>query len=642
MCGILATFSLTRSISESQVLTALSALNHRGPDETGIWQEKGTSVFLGHTRLSIIDLKGGHQPMLSEDKSIVAIVNGEFYDYQKITQELQQQGYTFKTHCDSEILINLYLHYGTACLEHLRGEFAFVIWDRQKNRVFAGRDRFGIKPLFYYQDEVNIYFASEIKAFKALGLPLKWDKDTFFSEITMFHTPDATLFEQVKEVKPAHYLLKPLHSYSIDLISYWDFYYPTQGHNLNISEQEAVEAVTEQFQEAVKLRLMADVPVACYLSGGIDSCSILGMAQHLSKKQITALTLSFDHKDYDEFPYAKEMAEHTNSRFVPIPVTADDIADNFADSVYNSEKAVLNGHGVSKYILSRETQKQGFKVVLTGEGADEFLAGYPSFRQDYLKYHSDELSEDEKAEIEAHLKQSNAVSKGIVMAEDEISLPLLQNQLGFTPSWVAAFIHGPSFFRDILKKDYLAHIGKRNPCEDFIEKLNFNSAIKGRSKLNQSLYTWTRTLLPHYLLTNLGDRMEMAHSIEARLPFLDHKLVELLVQLPENLKIRGLKEKYLLREAMKPWLTNTMYKRNKHPFLAPPAVKSQNPRLLEFFLDTIHSDKIHSVPFFDAAKLQKACANLTKKTPSQLGQLDIQMHIAVSTIIIGDKFNLSN
>ncbi len=562
MCGFLCAFTPTTSTDKHLVLNGLETIKHRGPDEIGHWSTSDHRIHLGHTRLSIIDLQQGHQPLSNQDGSIVAVVNGEFYDHQNISQTLIRKGYRFKTHSDSEILIHLYQEYGTQCFEYLRGEFAFVLWDKTNNQIFAGRDRFGIKPLFYYHCGQNIYFASEIKAFKPLGLSLTWDKDTFLQEKSSLHIADNSLVKNVKELPASHYMVKNFNSDSVNISRYWDIHYLPEQEQPQISEQEAIEGFRQRFNEAIKLRLQADVPVACYLSGGIDSSAILGSAQAFCNKPITAFTLAFDDNDYDESKYARETAKFTGSHYIEVPVTAQDIVDNFEDAVYKGEKLIFNCNAVSKYMLSKNVQQHGFKVVLTGEGSDEFLAGYPSFRQDYLTHYMNNMPQAQKLEIEAELKNANSISKGLLLGNaDDQTMNIAEKMLGYKPNWISAFSYISVLSKQVFNQDYLNIVGSQDPIEKLLSSMPIEQTLKGKGYLHQSLYLWTRSVLPHYLLTMLGDRMEMAHSIEGRVPFLDHKLTEYITQLPEHYKIRGLKEKYLLREAAKPVLTDTMYKR---------------------------------------------------------------------------------
>ena len=282
MCGIAAFFSSDKRISAQRLKHATNCLRHRGPDSQGAWLSPNQRVGLGHARLSIIDLTTGDQPIANEDERVHIVVNGEFYDFERQRRELERRGHLFRTRSDSEIALHLYEEFGAHCVQQLRGEFAFVLWDEANQTLLAARDRFGIKPLYYAVHDDTLYLASEIKALFAGGVPKRWDQESFYQAATGPGMCDRTLFDGVHQVPPGHYLTTTTNGMRI--LRYWEFYYPpadelradTRGESALVEEFAAV------FEEAVRLRLRADVPVGCYLSGGLDSCSVLGFAARLS------------------------------------------------------------------------------------------------------------------------------------------------------------------------------------------------------------------------------------------------------------------------------------------------------------------------------------------------------------------------
>jgi asparagine synthase (glutamine-hydrolysing) len=382
MCGIIAIHSALEPITAAALGEALPLLTHRGPDGQRTWVSDDGQVGLGHTRLSIIDLTTGDQPIASEDERLRIVVNGEFYDFERTQRDLEGRGHRLRTRSDSEIALHLYEDHGTDCLRHLRGEFALALWDGREGRLFAARDRFGIKPLYYAQRGGVLYLASEAKALFAAGIPARWDRTAFFRAIHHYAPPpDRSLFEGVYQVPAGHYLIAS--GDRIQLVRYWDFDYPkAEDRRTSCSDAEYAERFREAMDEAVRLRLRADVPVGCYLSGGLDSCAVLGLAAAHRSDPIRAFTLSFDRPEYDETAIAREMAELANAEFHPIPITQTELADHFAEAVAHAETIAINAHGVAKYLLSRAVRDAGYKVVLTGEGSDEILAGYPHFRRD--------------------------------------------------------------------------------------------------------------------------------------------------------------------------------------------------------------------------------------------------------------------
>lgn len=637
MCGLVAVIG--KKFSKNSMEIALESLKHRGPDEFGIWQNGSKDVTLGHTRLSIIGLNSGLQPLTNNDQSLVAVVNGEFYDYKKIHKELSEDGYKFKTSSDSEIILGLYERYGTSCLKYLRGEFAFVLYDLRNRLIFAARDYFGIKPLFYMQDKKAIYFASEVKAFKALGIPLNWDEEAFVQTLSMITVPSGSLFAGVSQIPPSHYLVKSEFGSSIQLQSYWDFNYP-KGTNKNLDYEDVISGLHDVVKEAVALRLEADVPVGCYLSGGLDSCSVLGLAQSLSKKPIQAFTLTFDEADYNERNQAEEMAIFSGATFNPIPISQNDIAHGFEETVWHSERPIINGHAVAKYFLSKAVNKAGLKIVLTGEGSDEIFGGYAHFRQDMITSNPD-VSDDEKEILSKKLHDSNHIASGLRLADEAYFIDeQVRARLGFAPHWMRSFASHSAKIRELLSDESNNRYQKRNHLSYVLNHIDIAGQIDGRDILSRSCYLWSRIMLPYYLLTVLGDRTEMAHSIEGRLPFLDHKVVEYAVNMPPHLKINNMLEKFSLREAMKPYITKTIYERRKHPFTAPPSLIAKERTMAMFIEDTLRGSELTKIPFINRLKVIEMLDNFKHLSHAQKAQGDFILMALTSVCILQKRFEL--
>lgn len=589
MCGIIAAVGADSRPSLEEIHRGLKALHHRGPDAAHTWQSVTGDVILGHTRLSIIDLSTGDQPLSNEDGTIHAVVNGEFYDFERQRRELESRGHRFRTRTDSEILLHLYEDYGVDCVHHLRGEYAFVLWDQRQQTLFAARDRFGIKPLFHAQINGTLHFASEVKALYACGAPRAWDEEGFLLAFGLAGSGSAqTAFRGVQNVPSGHYLVAK--SGSVSLHQYWDFDFPEESSVKLKSDQEYAEEFRAVLDEAVRLRLRADVPVGCYLSGGIDSCSILGLMARHAPSRVRAFSLAFDHPAYDESAIAKEMAELTGAEFETIPVTQNGLADDFSDAVYHGEAFFANAHCVAKFALSRAVHQAGFKVVLTGEGSDEILAGYPHFRADLSR----NCATAAQAAIQQALATSNTVSRGVLLADGQVApSTVFMERLGYMPAWIEArqaFLQKSSAY---LPESFSVE----RTFQSLLNDLNVNGQMSGRHIVNQSLYLWDKTSLPGYILTILGDRMEMSHSIEGRVPFLDHHVVEFTRTLPVTQKINGATEKFVLREALKPMLTSTVYQRQKHPFLAPPSLTDPESAMHRLLQDTLRGRAIDAIPF---------------------------------------------
>lgn len=642
MCGIITLFSKNDSISSEALQKGLSQLAHRGPDAQKTWVSRTGRVGMGHSRLSIIDLSTGDQPLHNEESQIHAVVNGELYGYEEIRKELIEKGHHFQTHSDSEIIIHLYEEMGTRCLERLRGEFAFVLWDEANEVLFAARDRFGIKPLFYSHHHDTIALASEMKALFGAGIQPRWDLDAVFQMHQAFLFSEGQgLFQGVSQIPPGHFLLATRSQTQVR--SYWDFNYPPQNQIQTISDSEAIEFIREKIHEAVRLRLRADVPVACYLSGGLDSCALLGIASTYLKQPLRAFTLSFDRAEYDELEVAREMAAHAGAEFTPISVLESDLAQNFPDAVWNAETILMNTHGVAKFLLSKAVREAGYKVVLTGEGSDEIFAGYPHFRKDMVLFNTQGQDPETVQNLLGELYKNNAVSQGFLFAEGfSEKTRAVRNALGFVPSFMESFAFMGDTFQGVLSSSFLQGREGRDPYRIFFNEMDVTRQLKGRDPVHQSLYLWSKICLPNYILSVLGDRMEMGHSIEGRVPFLDHHLVESVVKMPVTQKIRGMTEKFLLREAAKPYLTDTVYRRQKHPFLAPPVAARSGGPLSEFLHDTLRGKSLESLPFYDAKKVAGLLDRLPDMDHRAKTALDPILMIMVSLSVLQQRYGVSS
>jgi len=641
MCGIVAVFSRRERISPTVIERSTKALYHRGPDGQRHWISQDGRVALGHARLSIIDLNTGDQPIASEDERTRIVVNGELYGYEAIQRELEQAGHRLRTRSDSEIALHLYEDVGAQCVHRLRGEFAFVVWDEISRTMFAARDRFGIKPLFYALHNETLYFASEVKALFAAGVPARWDAESVCNSVEFGGHQVRTLYDGVFQVPPGHYLIAT--EKHIQLNQYWDFNYPKAGlDTAQRSDADYAGEFRQVLEEAVRIRLRADVPVGCYLSGGLDSCAVLGLAAKHHPDPIRAFTLTFDRSDYDEEKEAREMAAKAGAEFFPIPICQDDLADNFADAIAQSETFCINAHGVAKYLLSRAVRDAGYKVVLTGEGSDEILGGYAHFRRDVLMYNREGQDPAVIAGLRADLEKLNPVSRGLLLPHGEPGPTHgIKRLLGFVPSWIETFSARSVKTRALLSKDFLASYGDREGYRGVFSDIDVRNQLNGRDPLNQSLYLWAKTGLPNYILVMLGDRMEMGHSIEGRVPFLDHHVVEVIRSQPVNQKIRGMTEKFVLREAVRDVISDTVYRRQKHPFLSPPATLNPEQRLNTLVQDTLRGPVMASIPYFDQKKVVGLLDSLDTMDEGARVANDQVLMLLVSACVLQERFHLA-
>ena len=560
MCGIYASFGGPRGKREASTRDALEALAHRGPDGHAARHDPWAS--LGHTRLSFHDLSHGTQPLCNEREDVWVVVNGEFYDDGSLRRGLQERGHRFRTRSDSELLVHLYEEHGPACVRWLRGEFAFVLWDARTRRALLGRDRFGIKPLCWTIDAQGaLHAASEAKALWAAGVPRALDLRALHHCAHLHYTlPTQTMFQGIHQVPPGHTMAFDVEDAPItpELKKYWDFDYPREPDSL--SEEDAIETFRQLLEEAVRLRLSADdgVGIGCYLSGGLDSCGVTGLAA----RPLTCMTLSFEDAAYDELDVAQAMADHCGAQLRAVHVSGRDVLQHLDEAVRHAEGLAINGHLSAKFLLSKAAREAGLKAVLVGEGADEIMAGYPHLRQDLWAQDPQAL---------ARLWEGNDVARGVFLPEGEaLDLSGVRARLGFVPAFLKAKASLGHKIRRLLAPSFLEAHRDRNPYEDMLDACAPADQLTGRPQVHQSMYLWSKLSLSQYILRMIGDSTEMAHGIEGRLPFLDHKLVEFAVRLPVEHKIKANTEKYVQREALKDVVTPTVYARQKHALMTPP------------------------------------------------------------------------
>lgn len=639
MCGIVASVSRRGPVSADAIARATRRLRHRGPDVQHTWVSPDCRAGLGHARLSIIDLQTGDQPIASEDGRLRLVANGELYDFERIRAELEAQGHAFSTRSDSEIALHLYEDRGARAVHQLRGEFALAVWDGRDGQLFAARDRFGIKPLFYAVHQGTFHLASEVKALAELGVPLRWDREMLYDVQFVTHPPDRTLFAGVYQLPPGCCLLTD--GEQVRVMPYWDWDFPPGGADGAGREPgEWVQRVRDALWEAVRLRLRADVPVACYLSGGLDSCALLGVASELSARPLRAYTLSFDHADYDEADIAREQALRCGAEYNQVDVRAADLADHFAAAVYHAERPFANAHAVAKYLLSRAVRDSGTRVVLTGEGGDEIFAGYPHVRRDLVLY--GEGDPDEKARLLAELEESNRVSSGTLLPQGTTELESVRRVLGFVPSQLEGWAQVGTSLLELAHDDFRAAFAGRDTYRVVLSCLDVERQMAGRHPVNQSLYVWGRTMLPNYILCNVGDRMEMAHSVEGRLPLLDHHLAREAACMPVEMKIRGMTEKYALREAARPVLTDTVYRRQKHPFKAPPATLRTDGPLFAFLQDTLRGGALDGPGIYDRARVAALLDAVPSMDAAGRARTDMLLIWMAGLCILHESFGMSS
>ncbi|MGH3897711.1 MAG: asparagine synthase (glutamine-hydrolyzing) [Pseudonocardiaceae bacterium] len=642
MCGLIGALLAKPSLTRGRIAAALATIAHRGPDHTGWWCSADRRTVLGHVRLSIIGLANGNQPLASGDGEVRCVVNGELYGYRAIRSTLRAQGRHFTTDSDSEIALHLYEQVGSDFVHQLRGEFAVVVADQRQRCLIAVRDRFGIKPLYYTVRGGDVLVASEIKTLLALGAPACWDQGAFFAECHGIRPADRTLFAGIRAVPPGCMLVA--RDGQAEIRRYWDTDYPSRAALVadGRSEAEIVTGFRQVLDDAVAERLVADVEVASYLSGGIDSSAVLGLAQRKLNRPIRAFTIVFGDELYNEERLAQQTAQWLGAKFMPVPVSQRDLAEAFSDALWHAETLIVNGNAVAKYLLSRTVRDARIKVVFTGEGADEILGGYPPFRRDMLLYNTEGQPPEDVERLLAQLDAANQASRGLFTA-DGVRAPGLDAfgvRLGWIPSAIEVFSTHAAKMYPFLTDAYREAALRTDPYTELLDTLDVPGRLAGRDPVNQALYIWIRTVLPTFILTVVGDRMEMAHSVEGRVPFLDHHLAEYAAQIPVQHKIRGLREKHVLREAVRDCVLPEVYDRQKQPFLSPPA-RDSGDALAVFCQDTLRSRSVDDQPFFDPCRLRGLMDQVAAMEPADRGAFESVVLGIVSTCILQQRFGLA-
>lgn len=644
MCGIAGLWSPNAPKNADQALAEKMAdtLFHRGPDGRGFHVDADKGLAMAHTRLSIIGLDAGTQPIYGREddgtQDLILTANGEFYDYKRLRGLLRTDGYSFNTKTDSEIALKLYDKHGLDFMPHLRGEFAFTLYDAKQDRLILVRDRFGIRPLFYHVGEEGFFWGSELKAMLAHpAVPREMCPKAQLHQMMQVQVPGMTLFKGIHALKPGHMLIvtRKGDGFEVEEREYWDAVFPLDGEHDELTDEEHIENVRAKLVESITFRLEADVPVACYLSGGIDSCSIIGMAAAIQQSPVKAFTISFDDTRYDEAAIATEMAEKAGADQDILNVKALDLyGQNFEDAIRFSERTFYNTLGVAKMLMSKHVREVGYKVVITGEGSDELFGGYAQFKADYF------LHDPAYAETAAgdDMKKRNAIFSGSVLAEQAISHPAFEDVMGFTPSWIQPWMLVLERVKPLLSEDFKAKLGDYDPIAAIAYSLD-RSKLDGRHVLDKVQYSWIKTMLEGQILNWGGDRVDMANSLESRPAFLDHHVAEMAMRIPPHVRIRDGIEKWVVREAMKHVLPEVLYKREKFAFMAPPAHtdKAKTNEINKLIAKWLSSEKLAEVGIFDEAKLTASIEDYRKSDDhTQNTRKDIILNHAIGLHAIGD------
>jgi asparagine synthase (glutamine-hydrolysing) len=562
---------MRHTVAEGELRQMLALLRHRGPDEFGILLDG--EAGLGSARLSIIDLSGGSQPIQNEDESLWVVFNGEIFNYIELRAELEPRGHRFRTSSDTEVILHLYEEYGPACLEKLNGQFAIAIWDVRKRQLFLARDRVGVRPLFYTQTASNLMlFASEIKSILSDRHVTAEIDPAVVDQVFKFWAPLApnTVFRGIRELPPGHYLVADRQS--VEVHQYWSNRFPAStGAVGETCSKRQVDELVETFRhlliDACQIRLRADVPVGAYLSGGLDSSTIASVVRRHTSNRLVTFSIAFSDRQFDESQFQREMAAHLGTDHHVVEATHADIGRVFPEVVWHTEVPLMRTAPAPMFLLSKLVRENGFKVVLTGEGADEFLAGYDIFKEAKIRRfwacqpgsHWRSLLLKRLYPDIAGISQSNQAFLAAFFGEglSEVDSPAYSHAVRWRNNRRTR-----RFFRD----DVIG-AGEGGPFDQVTAGLPKDFARW--DPLARAQYLEISVFLSQYLLSSQGDRMGMAHSIEGRFPFLDVRVVEFCNALPPRLKLRCLREKWLLKQAAQPWLPEAIRRRPKRPYRAP-------------------------------------------------------------------------
>ena len=585
MCGIVGIFNHRKEafVLNTQIRTMCSKLVHRGPDDEGIFVEE--FVGFGIRRLSVIDIEGGSQPIFNEDRSLYIVCNGEIYNYKVLQKDLRNKGHKFRTESDVEVILHLYEEWGADCVRFLRGMFAFAIWDARRNSIYLARDRIGKKPLFYYTDNRQFLFSSEIKGI----LACKWinpeiDYMAFQDYLQLGYIPaPRSIYLGIKKLLPGHWARIDFEG-NLEIETYWEIPWPTPK---TCSKDLLISKLDSLLKDAVKLRLMSDAPLGAFLSGGLDSSVIVAIMRSLDNGKIKTYSVGFLEETYDERMYAEKVAEvfATEHRSW---VVESDVSSLLPRIVQHFDEPFADPSAIPTYLLSEYTSKN-VTVALSGDGGDELFGGYTRYRAELIAQVYSRLPEVSKRLIEKVILKLPA-GRGYHGSSVTKQMKLW---VEFIRKMESRGIYSPYGFKKteynrLLDEDYNGTLTRIKGIESELSVKNIVDKYQSLDSVTQMMLTEMNTYLTDNILVKV-DRMSMAHSLEVRCPLLDHRLIEFMANVPTNFKVKWHQSKYLLRQYAKNRMPRGIISRRKHGFSVPLADwfrTSLKPMLLDYLLDS--------------------------------------------------------
>jgi asparagine synthase (glutamine-hydrolysing) len=628
MCGISGFLNFSQLPDDAVPLLKkmLARIQYRGPDESGIFLNN--QVALGSVRLSIIDISSGQQPLSTTDGQYWIVFNGEIFNYLELRQDLVKLGHRFTTESDTEVLLHAWLQYGAECLKQLNGQFAFAIWDNIKKELFLARDRVGIRPLFYTWKNGNFVFGSEIKTLLEYPQIQAAINPLALSQVFTFWTTlsPKSVFKDILELAPGHYM--HISAKKTEIKQWWQLNFPAEARQgYQGTFYEAREELRALLTDAVKLRLRADVPVAAYLSGGLDSSATTALIKKVAPDSLLTFSIGFEDGEFDETSFQQEASAYLNTKHTQFTCQKDDIANYFPQVIWHSEIPILRTAPVPMFCLSKKVSESHIKVVITGEGADEMLAGYDIFKETIIRnFWSRQPNSKYRPLLLNKLYPYLAQFKGRNQAMlklfygyklEETSSPFYSHLLRWknTSNIIAYF--SEDMHSAINGYDSIKEAGK------LLHK-DFNSW----NKLSQAQWLEIAIFMSGYLLSSQGDRMAMANSVEGRYPFLDYRVMEFAATLPPDYKMHGLDEKYILKQMMQGQLPDSILKRPKQAYRAPVSKSFMTEKPPAYVDEMLAPETLRETGLFNPEKTQKLLSKI--KTSQMVSEMD---NMALSGIL---------
>ncbi len=624
MCGIAGIYNYRSSKEpsiEKNVRKMLSMIRHRGPDESGIYINQNLGI--GNVRLSIIDLSSGQQPLSDESENYWIVYNGEIFNYPELRAELIKKGIKLKTLCDTEVVVQMYALYGAKCLNQFNGQFAFCIWDKNKKELFLARDRVGIRPLYYWTKNGVFAFSSEIKGLFSLDQIERSLSPESLSQIFTFWTTITpnTPFKDIFELQPGHCMYVTANGFEI--IKYWSLNFPSTKINQYANIAESIEEFNELLHDSVKIRLRADVQVGAYLSGGLDSSVTTAFINDINPGVLNTFSIGFKDKDFDETAYQLEAAKYFNTKHTAFTCTSEEIAENFAKTIWHTEFPILRTAPTPMFLLSKKVRESNIKVVITGEGADEFLSGYNIFKEAKIR--------------RFWAKEPSSKSRPSLLAKLYPYLPLMKESPDFALKMFFGYKlnetedplyshllrwHNTSRLKSFFSEGFASSINNYNPLIEIYKTLP--NSFESWSELAKSQYIEATIFMSGYLLSSQGDRMAMGNSVEGRYPFLDYRVIEFTSKLPDNYKLNCLNEKFILKKLSKGKIPSSITNRSKQAYRAPIASSFFNKDAPEYVAELLSEKTLKSFGIFNSLKVNTFISNIKQqKVISEIDQMAI-------------------